>query len=738
MSPKYRHLFACLLFGCIGQLNAGPSGRDTMPGEPNAPSSEAQLPKPPGIALMRGLGPEAELIEVWLDPRASAALTRDKHGDVCLWPVLPSSQRPLPKPVSLDELAPIRLPVRHPRWLSLARTGERSFVVAAIDDAQAGRVLEIRIDDSGNATAHERAAIPPRDPLLELHVLDGGERLLALANVERSRERLGLGFDNRIRLYDGAGKLLSELTEPRRAPWELRVVGPPEAVQLAMVLPDPIRVQRFTIKDDRLAKHGEARAFALDPWANLDTLTLLPSGRTAAVLRRPEAKGQQWSLELHDLDSGEVRVLWGEVEAKWRPRLHIVDDEWALLEDGIAGYWIDLRRAVVMPAPFELPKKLADLPKQSHVTTRRVPLPGTSHAVRRHTSVSVVAGLRVVLVDRALVLDPVPSTPPAGGERHHRLGHRAVSIRGLDFESAGELLAIAYPDKIVVEHAITGSEQPGGCAAEHLLRVAFTDPDHLLLLGQNQARICAWRTGQVVATLELPKPTDIPDISEIERAIIHPSGPGAGEIGLRRSSWSTESAVVFHLTRTRFANNQFSVLEPLPQSKLRHWPELDDKWQAGIIDAAGNRYLATQNATRKLTITLASGQKRNLALVESGAPEIDIWQIEPSRDGRYLAIVTGIANSDDFFHESLSIWSTASEPAERLWSTPISANAIELAWTDDGSRLAMEHAGGLRVITPRGDVLLDRTSRDFQLEELPDEPSKTAQPRTKSPSPTGP
>jgi hypothetical protein len=734
VSLHHRHLFACLLFGCTGQPNDGSTGQDTLPGDPDAPASEpdggdvdAQLAEPPAVALARGLGHEASLTEVWLDARASAALTLDGRGDVRLWPVLPSAQNPVDKSGSFDAFEPVRVPLREPLWLSFARAGERSFVIAAIDTAQAARVLQIDLDEAGSASFRERFTIPPKDPLLELHVLDQGERLLAL------------GVDHRIRLYDGRGKLLSELTEYGLAPWQLRIVGPPGALQFAMVLAGPTRLQRFTITDDRLAKHGEARAFTLDRGPNGNDLALLPSGRVAAVLRRPEKKGLQWSLELHDLDSGEVRVLWGEIEAKWRPRLHIVDDEHALLEDGIAGYWIDLRQAVPMPAPFELPKKLAELPAESHATVRRVPLPGTSQRIRRHTS--VVAGLRVVPVDRALLLDPVPSAPPAGDERHYRLGHRAVSIRGLDFESAGELLAIAYENEIVVENTTTNSEQPGGCAAEKLLRFTFTDPDHILLLGPTQAQICAWRTGQMVATIQLPAPPDMVDAPEIERGVLHPSGPGAGEIGLRRTSWN-EGETKLELTHTSYTNNQFGALEPLAKSDFERWPELDAKWQVAVIDAAGNRYLANEKNTRKLAITLASGEKRELAIVEAGAPEVDIWLTEPSRDGRFLAIVTSPGDSDGYGHDYyggyggyadrdpdiLSIWATTSDPPELLWSTSIGTVYIDLAWTDDGSRLAVEEANRLRVITNGGQVLLDRGNRDFQVDVLPDDPSTTATP----------
>jgi hypothetical protein len=722
-----------MLLGCTGQPSGETSGAasgEPPPGDPASPDAvgDGQVAEPPAITLERGLGHEATITEVWLDPRASAALTLDAMGGVRLWPALPPAQ------TKLEALTPIRVPIREPLWLSFARAGETSFVVAAIDTAQAARVLEIQLDEAGTASFRERFRTTPRDPLLELHVLDGGERLLAL------------GVDHRIRLYDGRGKLLSELTEYGLVPWQLRVSsslpgGPPDSLQLAMVLAGPTRLQRFAIHDDRLAKHGEPRAFTLDRGPNGNDLALLPSGRVAAVLRRPKAKGPQWSLELHDLDTGEVRVMWGEVQATTRPRLLIVDDQQALLEDGISGYWLDLSKAVVMPAPFELPKELESLPPETHVVITPVPLPGTTERTRRHTS--VVAGIRVAPVERMLLLDPLSTNPPAEGERHHKLGHRAVSISGLDFESTGELLAIQTGKEILVESTSTGTPQPGGCAAENVFRFKFIDPEHILLIGRKQATICAWRTGQMVATLDLPAPPELPDLVDIEDAAIHATGPGTGEIGLRRSEWN-DGDTKLHLTHTSYANEAFGAIEPLAKADFDRWPELGDKWHVAVIDAAGNRYLATDENTRKFAITLASGERRDIQLVEAGADEIDIEQLEPSPDGRFVAIVT-VRGSEDYGHgyyggyggyaysnpETLSVWALGSEPPELRWTTITGSGHVDLAWTDDGSRLAIEDEGRLRVITNDGKVLLDRGNRDFQLEALDDvpaDPSTTPKP----------
>jgi hypothetical protein len=254
----------------------------------------------------------------------------------------------------------------------------------------------------------------------------------------------------------------------------------------------------------------------------------------------------------------------------------------------------------------------------------------------------------------------------------------------------------------------------------------FTDPEHILLLGPKQARICAWRTGQMVATLELP---------DVGIGRIHPTGPGVGEIGLYTSEWD-DGETKIDLSHTSYANNQFTALEPLAKADFERWPELGDKWGLAVFNA-GNYYLASDEGTRKLVIQLASGERRDFPLVEARADKIDVDQIEPSPDGRFLAIVTQPV-SDEYGHdyyggydsddsETLSIWAT-SEPPELRWTTPLSDRSIALAWTDDGSRLAMEDGGRLRVVTTDGEVLLDRGNRNFQIEELPDDPAATLAP----------
>jgi hypothetical protein len=372
------------------------------------------------MPLARGEGHATDITEVWLDPLATAAISLDSAGEVRLWPTLTPPQ----DSTNLDALAPIPLPLNEPATLSFARTSEGSFLIAAIDTTQAGRVIEVRVDESGKAELIQRFEIPPTDPLFELHVLDDGERLLAL------------GVDHRLRLFDRTGKLLDELNEHGFAPWQLRIVGRGESRHMAVVLAQPTRVQTLTLEGNELAVVGEPRRVRNDRGPNLNDLQLTTDGRFATSFRRPKSKSHEWTLELLELATGEVRVLRGECEGTIRPRLHMIDEHRALLEDGVGfGYWVDLRGGVVQPPGFVLPEDLDDLPAEARVTTTKVPLADSIERQRWHST--IVEGLRAAPDGRSLVLDPIES------DVHHRLGHEAVSFHEVGFSSDGTKVAWA-------------------------------------------------------------------------------------------------------------------------------------------------------------------------------------------------------------------------------------------------------------------------------------------------------
>ncbi|PRQ03922.1 hypothetical protein ENSA7_52130 [Enhygromyxa salina] len=708
-----RHLFACVLFGCTAPSDSPPSPRQTdsadgEAGEAFTSESVRAASEPVGVAVPRGVGHDASITEVWLDHRATAALSLDADGGVRLWPTLPRAQ------ADSAAVVPIRVPIREPASLSLARAGDQAFVIGAIDTAQSARVIAIELDDAGQPRVRERFTIPPHDPLLELHVLDGGERVLAL------------GVDHRLRLYDGHGKRLNELSKYGVSPWQLRLAGPAEAPVFALVLAGPTRLQRFTITDDRLVELGEPHAFIMDRGPNQNDLALLPSGRVAALLRRPKHRTNQWSLELHDLDSGEVRVMWGEVETSLRPRLYIIDDARALLEDGSgAGFWIDLSAGVIMPAPFELPAALEQLPPESHVIPRREQLPSSSVASRRSTS--VVAGLRVAPLGSALVFDPLDA------DRHHRVEQRLVSVTDLALDRAGGQLAMVMTDgQVVVEtlgedrrHAVVG------CTTDPVRALEFTDPDHLLLLGEARVQICEWVAGKVVSEVELPSH---------EYAKIRPTEPGAGQLGV--VTQFGHGSHQHQISRLSFADNRSSALESVPKSEFSSWPEIDTDGRSLALDHTGRHYAHPKADPRAFEITAADGEPRIVTIAEN---KIDIEKLEPSADGRRVAVVhTPHVESNDYAYEysyysydpprTLSVWSVADDIPELLWSTPAD-RSMHMAWSADGSRLALDLGQGVRVVTAEGELVFERLQHDLEIEEHPDvpEPPQVPEPPTVDP-----
>ena len=359
---------------CAGAPPSATATSSTAPGVDTSVAAETTA-APNTVAptrLSRRLHAHA-MTEVVLDAHGRGALTLDDHGGLRLWP-----------DVQADDVAlPVALPEQEPSWMSLGRIDDTAFVVATIDTTGTARVSRITIDGRG-ASRVALFELPAVDPQFEIHVLDGGARILAL------------GKDHRVRLFDADGRVLSQIDERGFIPWQLRVVETPDKpVAIAAVLTQPVRAQALALDGDTLRVVGEGRMVALDQSPNRNDLSLSPDGTTIAALRRTSAKKREFALQLITLATGERRVIMGNIDEKARPRLHYVDDDRVLLESGSGkGFWIDLAQALPRDAPSFPPAAM-----------RTVALPGGAGDLRMQAT--LVAGMRAVATDTTLTIDPV-------------------------------------------------------------------------------------------------------------------------------------------------------------------------------------------------------------------------------------------------------------------------------------------------------------------------------------------
>lgn len=317
-----RRLAATLALLWLSGCNNAETPVEPPPHEDSEPAATLEAPAPE-LGFLATRSPIADgLGEVVLDPRATAALTLEQDGTVRLHDSL-----------ATGAAAPWLLPVRDPLWMTLARRGD-GFVIALLDTGNAAQVLEL-VPHGDTAAVERRFALEPEQPQLEIHVLDGGERILAL------------GVDHRLRLFDLDGRELSVLDERGFAPWQLRLTGGDgsEPLHLAVTLAGPLRIQKLSLDGDQLRRVGEAHEVSLDRGPNRNDLILTRDGRHAAALRRHKAAKPEWSVELIELDSGARSLIAGRLDTPVRARMHALAGA-LLLESGSGrAYVIDLARA---------------------------------------------------------------------------------------------------------------------------------------------------------------------------------------------------------------------------------------------------------------------------------------------------------------------------------------------------------------------------------------------------------
>ncbi len=672
------------LFACAAASTAPKSTSEPVVSAPDAPAAEDTAPAkdaaPEPLVLARALHP-APMTEVSLDPRGIAAITLDTRGGARLWPDVHAATIDLP----------LVLPLTEPSWVTLARAGDDRLVIAALDTAGATQVGEVEFAD-GAARWRSLFTIPAGEPQLEIHVLDGGERILALS------------LDHRLRLLDRAGEVVAEIDEPGFVPWQLRIAhqeqGPPK---LVAVLAGPVRVQPITIDGDSLQITGEARRVALDRGPNRNDMILSPDGTFVTSLRRIRAKGRGWTMELIDLATDERRWIAGATDGTVRPRLHLLDSKRALLEVGTGrGHLVDLTATKLVPEPVnrrKLPRSRAEV----------IDVAGSTEESRMLGDLA--RGVRVFASGAALFVDPVDS-----GERR-TISAPAFAPRHVAFDPTGERVAWLTADELRGE-LLSGDAPPRVLATIHdPIEVGFVDRDHLIVADtKGKLQLLRWSDGGEVATVSAKGSWGF------ESARFQRSEDGLGAIVLTPTR-GRDTSMIVEVKATSLAPPRELSLEERPS------------WLA-VRDASSERAaLATQIRERadlprvdavsvsdeRIYGLASSSQVVELSADELAAFSLDydfLGRLDPAPGHRRVALQTRPSASPSAV--TVVVVDFDGDSPGRRWSRTFPGSRVDLAWSDDGERLALATAaGGYVVDSATGETLLERSHAGLSVERLP-------------------
>jgi len=447
MNARTLACMALLVAGCVNtsaETGPAPTQRPSSAAKPSkasAPVAVGAVASVPSLELVAR--PHAESMrEVALSPDGEAALSLDTDGGVRLW-------------TSYGRGAvPFALPVQEPLWMSLART-EGGYLAAFIDTSGGAHVGRIAVS-GGAATWTTAFDVPPMDPMFELHVLPGGERILAL------------GVDHRVRLWDAQGNTVAELDEHGVIPWQLRVEHDDAGVHAAVVQFGPVRIQRLEVRDDGLQLVGEPHAVAIDQSPNRNDIGMSADGRYATAMQKRDSKSSRFEVEVIDLTDGSRRMLAADSDTRFRPRIHAQAD--AVIAETGSGAALRLPLDAAVPwqpgqdrealAPVQ-PTTIAFASSKdfsmAHATVR-----GGKRALAWHD------GLHVQSIDGSDAL-AVP-----------REAFRPTAVA---LDQAGRRVAWGTPEALMVESV-------GGDDVQTLAPIegspglmAFAGPDHLVAVG---------------------------------------------------------------------------------------------------------------------------------------------------------------------------------------------------------------------------------------------------------------
>ncbi len=503
---------------------SGLSTSTTQAPEPKAPESDSGAPADgrarPSVEL-RADRHRASMREVALSPDGTAALTLDADGSVRLWTEVS------------DDAVPFELPVREPLWMSLAPT-QGGYLAAFVDTSGGSHVGRIAVND-GKATWTAAFEVPPMDPMFELHVLPGGDRILAL------------GVDHRVRLWDSNGKTLAELDEHGVIPWQLRVEHDEAGVHAAVVQFAPVRIQRLDVADDGLKLVGDPHTIAIDQSPNRNDIGMSADGRYATAMQKREPKSGRFEVELIDLTDGTRRMLVAESAERVRPRVYAGAD--AVLAETGGGTAMRLPLDQAVPWQPDMDRD-ALTPIQPEV----VSIPGSTEDSMAHATVR--GGTRALAWNGTLHAHSV-----AGGASA-TVSSRSFAPEAVGLDANGGTVAWATKDSVVIE-PIDGSTEPrvysGDGETPEL--IAFVGDDHWVSLdAKGKVALREREGGDVVES------TTIPVSWGVAVAGWRPTATGGSiVVGSTKPSASLEVLVV--------ENGSLGEARTVPLRERAAWPE---------------------------------------------------------------------------------------------------------------------------------------------------------------------
>lgn len=594
-----------------------------------------------------------DVTEVVLEPRGKSALTIDDEGGVRLWPDLHAA----------DLSEPWALPIREPVWMSLAET-KGGFVAAFIDTAGAAKVGRIAMSDEG-ARWIPTFEIPPMRPMFELHVIDGGQRVL------------GLGVDHRITLWDTDGNEVAEIDQPGFVPWQLRISQPKdEAPKILAVLAGPVSVQPITLKDDKLAITGEPRAVALDRGPNRNDLAMSPDGKVVTALRRPKARGKRFELEIIDIASGERKIMAAESDERLRPRVHPIDSTKVMMESGSGqAFYVDFEVAQTWPPVDAEPDREA-IPESP---LSFFSLAASSKETRVHSAIA--DGIRVVPVDRGLT---VAKFDQADGRK---LAPDAFAPSALALDATGDRVAWGTRDAIVIDGYASGADLKKLPPAEDQTELlAFAGEQIVVVDTKGRTSLRDLGDGKVLATAKID--TSWGPSSSGWR----PGEGGAGHVALSTTKPSDPARIL------PVQNGSFGELIEVPRDERATWPE-----------AGKPRKQESREWLEQLGMDYDA----------SGLRKAEVLLTEPDPSGRLIAVVQKSRDGGSVFDSAQERWVFLSDKFvvtmfdwkanKRLWTREVDG-VDDMAWSGDGKRFGFidSSAGGFVCDAENGSIVHER------------------------------